>query len=691
MHIVDRNIDRRARRGAVGIQGDTFRCRLETDWSTEHRGAYPRFCEFLGRAMPCLKFGFAAPWDWILDLDATEAVTGVVVSAQGYRELKGGRIPFQRCQRFFWRAPEMLYETTETRHLKEHNYLIAGVTPDALRVDPRLARAVYRRDGVEVCWQFSPTPVAAQFRADSGGWVFEFDSPVVEALVQWGVEGTEFPRFHSLSPELNTVRANGPRGSRSFAASEKHQCLEPDESLVLPDGECMVTVDPAKPGSALMDLALRRQGSGSLALGACRVFALERLVETPSFPMFKPYLVRALRSLKERMVFGVVPEDDTDQPYQWGTGTWPRCLSVLSLDRFGFYQEAFAYLEFMLDASRQFVPVDGLPHLWDNFYITGPKWNDRLYDINAHAMKLFEAGKLHLRHRHDDWGRRLREEHYGTLRGWCQWIERHMEPDGAVVDETESNIWAHGFGTFSQAPAAAGVKLFAELAAAAGRDDDAAHFAQVAQRLVDGLNTRLWGDAANSYLDIPEGTGECYLNYLPRQADERNWWDQPVKRIGLSCYSLAASYFLQDPDVALLPQDDPRAAATLDLALRHLGDPFEPLIPTWHIRRKEAHMGYGPGQLLNALLYTGRGEEFRRRLAALFEVSTREVGDVYLMQEVLGRVGFPNRGNKAALSYFPFLAASLAGFDAPGLGDRAKNCLPDLVALAQQGVSGAAQ
>ena len=89
--------------------------------------------------------------------------------------------------------------------------------------------------------------------------------------------------------------------------------------------------------------------------------------------------------------------------------------------------------------------------------------------------------------------------------------------------------------------------------------------------------------------------------------------------------------------------------------------------------------------------HSGRGEEFRRRLAALFEVSTREVGDVYLMQEVLGRVGFPNRGNKAALSYFPFLAASLAGFDAPGLGDRAKDCLPDLVALAQQGVSGAAQ
>ncbi len=105
------------------------------------------------------------------------------------------------------------------------------------------------------------------------------------------------------------------------------------------------------------------------------------------------------------MVFGVVPEDDPEQPYLWGTGTWPRCLTVLSLDGFGFHQEAMEYLEFMLDASGQFIPHDGDPHLWDNFHITGPKLNDRLYDINGHSMKLFEAGKFYLRHRGDAWGR----------------------------------------------------------------------------------------------------------------------------------------------------------------------------------------------------------------------------------------------------------------------------------------------
>jgi len=139
-------------------------------------------------------------------------------------------------------------------------------------------------------------------------------------------------------------------------------------------------------------------------------------------------------------------------------------LTVLSLDRFGFHREAFEFLEFMLDASKQFIAADGAPHLWDNFYITGQRWNERLYDINAHSMKLFEAASSTCGTA-GRWDRKLLERHYDTLQGWCRWIESHMESDGAVVDETESNIWAYGFGTFSQAPAAAGVKLFARLAA----------------------------------------------------------------------------------------------------------------------------------------------------------------------------------------------------------------------------------
>jgi len=161
-----------------------------------------------------------------------------------------------------------------------------------------------------------------------------------------------------------------------------------------------------------------------------------------------------------------------------------------------------------------------------------------------------------------------RGEHFETLRRWCVWIERHMEADGAVLDETESNVWAHGFGTFSQAPAAAGVRLFTHLTRDAGREDLARHYDGVVQRLVDGLNSRLWGDAANPHWNVPAGAGDCYLSYVPRDAQQRNWWDQLVGRIGVSCYSLAASYFLQDPDVGLLAPTDARAAATLDLVLQ---------------------------------------------------------------------------------------------------------------------------
>ncbi len=98
----------------------------------------------------------------------------------------------------------------------------------------------------------------------------------------------------------------------------------------------------------------------------------------------------------------------------------------------------------------------------------------------------------------------------------------------------------------------------------------------------------------------------------------------------------------------------------------------------WHVLpRIMAHMGYGPGQMLQSLLFAGRGETFRDVLAGLFDVSARETGDAYLMQEVLGRRGNPNRGNKAALAYFPYLAALLAGFDAAT--PTSQVCLPDLI------------
>lgn len=678
--IADKLIDRRARRARVDIDGDTFRLRFETEWSGMHRGVYPKNPQFNGVDMPCLKFGFSNPWDWILDLAVEETEAGPVVVSQGFQDLKGGRIPYQQTRRFFWRNPDMLYEVTHAHHMPKSEYVIAGMDPSELKIDPLLNRACYTRDGVTVCWQFSPMAAWSGFR--DGGWVFKFETSEVEVLVTWG-KGPASARFESISSELNTLRVVGPNGAREFPASELHQCIEPGERLVLPDGEVAISGVSERSGSeavlktGLWDMAVRRIDGGTVQLGSARVFAMDGIAESDSFPMLKPYLVRAVRSLKERMVFGVVPEDDPTQMYQWGTGTWPRCFAVLSLDYFGFHEDAYDYLQFMFDASRQFIPFDGHPHLWDNFYITGERLNERLYDINGHSMKLYEAGKFFVRHRNDDYGKRLVADHYETLKGWCSWIEAHLEDDGAVLDETESNVWAHGYGTFSQAPAAAGVKLFTDIARAVGRTEDAEHFSSVVDKLMNGLNTRLYGDAANPYMEIPEGLGNCYVSCIPQHENQRNWWDQPVQRIGISCYSLAANFFLQDPDVALLAADDSRAAETLDLALKHLGDPFDERIVTWHIRRKEAHLGYGQGQLLMALVYAGRGDVFRDRLQALFDVAKRETGDIYLMQEVLARPGLPNRGNKAALAYYPILIAFLAGI--PSGTEPLIGFVPDLI------------
>lgn len=674
--------DRRQRRGKVEIGGETFACYLETDWNGMHRGAYPRFPAFCGVEMPHLKFGFAEPWKWILDLNACETAAGVAVSSQGYQKIEGACIPFLRTRRFFWQAPEMLYEVAESRHLDANEYIIYGIAPEALQVDPSLQQMTYHRDGVAVTWQFSPTPISA--RPERGGWVFKFAAPVVETLITWARDGEKPPTFSSISAEVAQINVHGPRGARTYDTRELHQCIEPDEALALPDGEVIFTGDdPAKLPSGLWELAVRRIDGDTVHLGAARVFSLDRLAQSDDFPMLRPSLVRAMRSLKERMVFGVVPEDDPTQEYLWGTGTWPRCFAILCLDNFGLPDDAYAYAEFMLDASQQFLPMDGLPHLWDNFYITGPRINERLYDINGHSMKLFEVGKFYLNHRGDPYAARLLETHYDTLRGWCAWIARHMEADGAVLDETESNVWAMGYGAFTQAPAIAGVQLFLQMARDTGCDADVAEFQAVVEQLLHGLQTRLYGDAANPYLEIPAGTGECYLTYLPQCENQRNWWDQPVQRIGIACYSLAVNYFLQDPQVALLAPDDPCALTTLELALAHLGDNFDSRIITWHIRRFQGHMGYGQGQLLMALLYAGRAETFRERLQALFDVSTREVGDVYLMQETLARSGNTNRGNKAHLTYYPVLIAALAGL-APA-GEPLRAMIPDLVVRRRKG------
>jgi hypothetical protein len=663
----------------VEITGDTFGCRLETDWNGTHRGVYPRFPVFHGVALPCLKFGPARSWTWLLDLQAHASPTGVVVTAQGYQKLEGQRIPFLRVRRFFFAKPEMLYEVAESKHLEAMEYVIAGVDPKTLTVAPDLSSVEYTRAGVVLRWQFAPRPVSAGIGPGRSEFVLRFEGTEVETLVCWAKaeDADAIPTFTSISTEIEQVRVTGPRGERTLATRQLHECVEPDETWQPAAGEVLCSGVAGQTGSSLTDMAVRRLTPGAVALGAARIFQLERVAESATFPMLKPSLVRAMRSLKDRMVFGAVPEDDPTQPYIWGTGTWPRCFSVQCLDLFGFHEDAYAYLEFMLDASRQFVPFDGLPHLWDNFYITGSRLNERLYDINGHSIKLYEAGKFYLNHRADTLGTRLLTDHYETLKGWCQWIERHLAADGAVLDETESNLWALGYGTFTQAPAAAGVHLFVNLAKDAGRAADVAHFTGVVERLLAPLSGRLFGDAANPYLEIPAGTGRCYLTYLPVGENTRNLWDGPVQRIGLSCYSLAANYFLQDPQVGLLAADDPRARETLDLALQHLSDQFDPRIVTWHNRRTGAHMGYGQGQLLQALIYAGRETEFRERLTALFEVSAREIGDIYLMQEVLGRQGNPNRGNKAHLTYYPVLVALLAGWG--GTGQPLQSFITDLV------------
>lgn len=663
MQIEKRVVDNRNQCALAKIVGAQSQWTFRVAWRSKRYSAYPRDLRFCGVDFPYLKFGFGSPWTWRVDLAAHETAKGAAIMTQGYEEFGVGKLPFIRNRYFFFSDPELLYQEGEFHHYGRTTYTIAGIEPQWMSLHPQLDFASLHLNGVTIHWQFSPKPISGDLEQSPGECIFEFDSPKVEAVVMWSREATpHFPSFKSTTKTLSLERQGDPPHATPVETTDKSRCIDSADWISLPEGEAIVTGTAAIRGDAirfkpgLWDLALRRVTGDTVELGMSRVFCLDRWAESREFPMLKPYLIRGLRSLRERMLFDVVPEDDPSEEYKWGTGTWPRCYSVLALDYFGLSEAAYGYLQFMLDISLQFEPLDGCRHLWDVFSISGAYWGDELYSIDSQGIKLYEAGKFYSNHREDRYGEALRTEHYHTLKDWCRWIECYMDSDGLILDATESNVWNVGFGSFSQAAAAAGVKLFSNIAQDGGHAEDAHYFSSLARKLVEALNCQLYSDAENSYLGIEPGIGDCYTTYIPCNARADGKGNRP-NRIGLSCYSLAPSFFLQDPEVGILPPDDPKADQTLRLVLKHLGDPFDPRIVRWHVG--PSHMGYGQGQLLMALLYTGRHDAFRERLQGLFDVSCREIGDPHLMQEVLNRAGMPNRGNKAHLTYYPLVIAYL--------------------------------
>ena len=171
-HIV---IDRRHQCGEVRINGTSFRCTFRTDWGCRRFGVHPRDLVVEGIGLPHLKFGFAAPWDWILDLDATEMERCLLVRSQGYRTLDNGRVPYMWSRRYLFDDPDMLYEVVDACHLERKEYVIAGPAYGSMDVDPMLARVAFRGDGVSLWWQFRPRPVTALFEDAGRTWTFGFD------------------------------------------------------------------------------------------------------------------------------------------------------------------------------------------------------------------------------------------------------------------------------------------------------------------------------------------------------------------------------------------------------------------------------------------------------------------------------------------------------------------------------------
>jgi len=667
-------INIKEKKAYVKLQGSTFSTEMETDWQRYNpanpfidRGAYPKKWSVYGNFLPDLKFGFNKPWEYISDLNIHETSNGIVSVSKGYQTALGnGNIPYVKITRTFWNNPEMVYEVTEAHHARNNQYYIAINDSSSFKINHDTKSVSYSKNDIVICWQFCPKPKNIAFIKNEG-YVCTFDSSRIETLITWGKKDSfKEQTFLSVSEELNRINVRSANGkTRIYEVNEKQQCIEPFESLQITQKEFMLTnIDTIEKGriyleNGLHEFIVRNKDKDKFELGSSTLFSSNTIVDSKSVPDIKNFLVRSLRSLNDRIIFGVVTEDDPTQDYIWGTGTWPRCFSILSLDYFGFSSEAYNYLEYMLDISMQFKFRDKYAHLWDSFYMTGDPRYD-MYDINGHSIKLFEAGKFYMNHRNDKYGKKILDEYYDTLRDWCLWIEENTGKTGLILDQTESNVWSYGYGVFTQAPSIAGIELFIELAKDKGQNDDVVRFSKVVDTLLEAMNELLYGDCENHFLNIDKGIGKCYITSIPDKSAS------PDNAIGLSCYSLAPHFFLLDPDVNLIDRTDTKIKSTLNLALQLLGDTKDQRIITWHVKNDVAHIGYGQGQLLMALLYTEQPEEFRERLTALFDITKKEPGDKYLIPEILGRSSGPNKGNKAQLTYYPFMVAYLGGLSHAG-------------------------
>lgn len=658
----------------IKIKGKTFSTEMETDWRYYYpgnefveRGAYPKNWTIYGKHLPNLKFGFNKPWEYIYDLDINETENGLVTISKGYKSAIGtGCLPYIKSMRTFWNESEMVYEVTESKHIEDNKYYITTSDSSSFKINTKFNSISYYKDDIVICWQFSPSPKSITFEKHTG-YVLSFDSDRVETLISWGKKDNfKEKKFVTLSNQLSKVNVHTANGEkRIYDASQKHLCVEPGESLQLPNEEYMLSnvdkiiEDRVYLNQGLHEFVVRNNTEDRIEFGNTTLFSLNTIINSKSIPDIKHFLVRSLRSLNDRIIFGVVTEDDPTQGYLWGAGTWPRCFSILSLDYFGFNSQAYNYLEYMIEISKQFKYRDRYSHLWDSFHVTGDPRYD-MYDINGHSIKLFEAGKFYIHHRNDEYGKKILDEHYETLKDWCLWIEKNTNERGLIEDQTESNIWSYGYGSFTQAPSIAGIKLFVEIAKDKKQKRDVKYFTQLANKLLDAMNQHLYGDCENRNLNIGAGKGESYTTYIPSERSIYN------NGLGLSCYSLAPHFFLLDPDVKLLDKDNEKITSTLNLALELLGDDVDKRIITWHVQQSLAHIGYGQGQLLMALLYTKNPIEFNYRLDALFDITKKEPGDQYLIPELLGRASGPNKGNKAHLTYYPFMIAYLGGLSHSG-------------------------
>jgi len=199
--------------------------------------------------------------------------------------------------------------------------------------------------------------------------------------------------------------------------------------LLFKQGKCQLTVKFRPKYSGIVPLLVLVEGKDFLYFSIFDILVLPTVVKSPD-SRFNGVFVEYIRSMLQRRIFNVVPEEDPRGEMIYHHGFWPRNLYAYDLFCFGFREigvkmiKAFGYL---LEKYR---------FLFDSYSLYGQEvFSNPLVSISNDGIGfyLFQAGKILLR-RPDLFD----EDFKRGIEKAVTWLDYSTHWNGLLFDKTEA-------------------------------------------------------------------------------------------------------------------------------------------------------------------------------------------------------------------------------------------------------------